>query len=77
MHADVAPVIADAARMLPRLACYGDRLEAALARLAAGDDRYLTHPSVDSYHSIWFELHEELIGLAGTSWEVASADGPA
>lgn len=75
-HADVAPVIADAARTLPRLARYGERLETALARLA-GDDRYLAHPSVDSYHSIWFELHEELIGLAGTSREVVSDDGPA
>ena len=27
--------------------------------------RYVASPRVDSYHGAWFELHEELIGLAG------------
>ena len=31
----------------------------------AGDGRYVASPRVDSYHGIWFELHEDLIGLAG------------
>jgi hypothetical protein len=26
---------------------------------------WLTRPMVDSHHTVWFELHEELIGLAG------------
>ena len=32
---------------------------------AAGDGKYVASPRVDSYHSIWFELHEDLILLAG------------
>ena len=27
--------------------------------------RYVASPRVDSYHSVWFELHEDLILLAG------------
>ena len=44
---------------------YRDRLDRA-ARLAAdGDGRYVASPRVDSYHSVWFELHEDLILLSG------------
>jgi hypothetical protein len=32
---------------------------------------------VDSYHSIWFELHEELIRLAGRTREDESSAGRA
>ena len=31
----------------------------------AGDGRYVASPRVDSYHGVWFELHEDLIQLAG------------
>ena len=30
-----------------------------------GDRRYVASPRVDSYHGVWFELHEDLILLAG------------
>ena len=30
-----------------------------------GDQRFVASPRVDSYHSVWFELHEHLIRLAG------------
>jgi pyruvate, orthophosphate dikinase len=33
--------------------------------VGAGDHRYIASPRVDSYHSIWFEFHEDLILLAG------------
>lgn len=66
VHGTAATIIAAAAELVARLGRYRERLEVARARLAAGDERHLAHPSVDSYHSIWFELHEELIALAGT-----------
>ena len=43
------------------------RLDRAMSALSAGDHRYVASPRVDSYHSAWFELHEELILLAGRS----------
>ena len=50
---------------LPRLGAYGERLEMAATAAAAGDGRYVASPRVDSYHGIWFELHEDLMLLAG------------
>jgi hypothetical protein len=65
LHRAVVPVIEAAAAVVPRLGGYAGRLDAALRLAGAGDLTWLTRPLVDSYHTVWFELHEELIGLAG------------
>jgi len=49
----------------PRLGGYRIRLGRAAEAAQAGDGRYVASPRVDSYHGIWFELHEDLIQLAG------------
>ena len=48
-----------------RLAPYRTRLVRALERVHAGDQRFVASPRVDSFHGVWFELHEDLIRLAG------------
>ena len=50
---------------LARLSRYHDRLQRAARMVSEGDHRFIASPIVDSYHSIWFELHEDLILLAG------------
>jgi pyruvate,orthophosphate dikinase len=65
LHADASAWLAPLVAGLPRLGAYGERLEHAAAMAAAGDGKYVASPRVDSYHSIWFELHEDLILLAG------------
>lgn len=50
---------------VPLLARFHQRLDRAIAGLAAGDPRWLLSPRLDSYHAVWFELHECLIRLAG------------
>jgi pyruvate,orthophosphate dikinase len=50
---------------LPRLGTYAGRLGRALEAAREGDGRFVASPRVDSFHSIWFELHEDLIRLAG------------
>lgn len=65
LHADVLAVVAAAAGQVARLAGYGERLSTALRRMQDGDMAWLSRPGVDSYHTLWFELHEELIGLTG------------
>jgi hypothetical protein len=65
LHRAVVPVIEGAAALVPRLGAYAERLDTALRLADAGDTTWLTRPLVDSYHTVWFELHEELIGLAG------------
>jgi pyruvate,orthophosphate dikinase len=74
---EATAIISAAAAVVPRLERYGARLDAALAQLASGDARYLAHPAVDSIHTIWFELHEELIRLAGTDRATETAAGRA
>jgi pyruvate,orthophosphate dikinase len=60
-----------------RLADYGVRLGRAIEQALGGDHRYVASPRVDSYHGIWFELHEDLIQLAGRTREEESAAGRA
>jgi pyruvate,orthophosphate dikinase len=48
-----------------RLRGYRERLARALERAQAGDSKYVASPRVDSFHGAWFELHEDLILLAG------------
>ena len=75
LHREVVPVVAAASELVPRLAVYADRLDAALRRARDGDMSWLTRPMVDSYHTVWFELHEELIGLAGRTRATEAESG--
>jgi hypothetical protein len=65
VHDSVLPILAAATAQLPRLNAYATRLSTALHEIEAGDTTWFTRPIVDSYHTVWFELHEELIGAAG------------
>lgn len=69
LHARVPALIARLSAIVPRLARYGERLARAASRIAGGDRSYVARISHDSYHSVWFELHEELIALAGLTRE--------
>ncbi len=62
---------------LSRLAAYRDRLDRAATLVAKGDHRYIASPQLDSYHTAWFELHEDLILLAGRTREDEAAAGRA
>ncbi len=67
LHADAAAWLRPLVAGLPRLVAYLERLDRASAAAQAGDHRYIASPRVDSYHGAWFELHEDLIQLAGRS----------
>jgi pyruvate,orthophosphate dikinase len=77
LHADAAEWLAILTGGLPRLGHYLSRLERAADKVAAGDHSYIASPRVDSYHNIWFELHEDLILLAGRTREDEVAAGRA
>lgn len=57
----VQPVCQDLAAVLTRFAYYNGRFAAARVRVHAGDGDWFTAPMLDSYHTIWFELHENLL----------------
>jgi pyruvate,orthophosphate dikinase len=77
LHVDVGAWIGPLIEGLPRLAAYQRRLDAAAAAAAGGDGMYIASPRVDSYHGVWFELHEDLIRLAGKTREEEVAAGRA
>ncbi len=77
LHVDAGAWISPLIERLPRLAAYEARLAAAAAAAAAGDPLYFASPRVDSYHGVWFELHEDLIRLAGKTREEEVAAGRA
>jgi hypothetical protein len=65
LHEEAAPVLARLATALDRFGTYGPRFEAALARVRAFDVDWFTHPLIDSYHTVWFELYEDLLVTLG------------
>lgn len=77
VHRRVVPIIAAVAGQLPRLSAYADRLAAAYAKVLRGETMWLTRPLIDSYHTVWFELHEELIGAVGLTREGEARAGHA
>ena len=61
----VQPILAHLAEALDRFGHYGGRLEYALNQVLSGDINWFTKPSLDSYHEVWFELHEDLLVSLG------------
>jgi hypothetical protein len=64
LHRRTEPVLAELSGALLRFGRYGDRLGRALARARSGATEYLTD-GMDSYHSVWFQLHEDLLVTLG------------
>ena len=77
LHEEAAAFLDGNDRRFTRLATYRERLTRALDQAVNGDGRFVASPRVDSYHGIWFELHEDLIQLAGRTREDEVAAGRA
>lgn len=77
LHEDFTPLVDRFVGLAPRLAPYPERFGSALAKVRAGEHTWLARPMIDSYHTVWFELHEDLIGLAGRSRADEAAAGRA
>jgi hypothetical protein len=61
IHDSVAPLLARFAEDIPRTAGYRGRLEASLAKLDDGENTWFASPLIDSYHTVWMHLHQDLI----------------
>jgi hypothetical protein len=57
------------AELDPRLGEYSRRLEAAYDKVLAGEIDFVSGARVDSYHTVWFELHEDLLRMLGRERE--------
>lgn len=65
IDAEIQPLVAKVTALLDRFEIHGPRLANALAALVDGDYDWLADPLVDSYHTVWFELHEDLLVTLG------------
>jgi pyruvate,orthophosphate dikinase len=77
LHGEVVDWLTPIGTTLWRMACYRERLERALALARGGNQKFVASPRVDSYHSVWFELHEDLIRLSGRRRSDEAAAGRA
>lgn len=67
----VRPLLQELSGALDRFGGYETRLAHALGRVKAGASSgedwvdWFTKPTIDSYHTVWFELHENLLATLG------------
>ncbi len=67
VHERITEFLDAASALARRLERYSERLGAAAERVQDGASDALTGPIGESYHNIWFELHEDLLLTLGRS----------
>jgi hypothetical protein len=66
IHEKIEPVLRALAAKLPRLGVYPKKLTVALEQAEDGDIAWVSDIRRESYHTVWFELHEDLLRIMGT-----------
>ena len=61
----VGPLLKRFSEDIPSMTGYRARLTEALEKLDDGDDAWLASPLIDSYHTVWMHLHQELLLTIG------------
>lgn len=75
LDAHVQPICAELSGALDRFSVYAPRFSSALEKLWAGDLEWFTKPIMESYHTVWFELHEDLLASLGIDRASEQAHG--
>jgi hypothetical protein len=57
----VQAICSELASVLARFGYYNGRFAVARLRVHDGDHDWFTKPMIDSYHAVWFELHENFL----------------
>lgn len=71
------PLLNQLGDVAPRLRMYRGRFSHALQLAREGDPSWVAKPLADSFHTVWFELHEDLIGLTGRTRAAEASAGRA
>jgi hypothetical protein len=61
----VGPILRRLAEKVTRFAEYRPRLTDALRRVHDGENDWFVSPRIDSYHTVWMQLHEDLLLALG------------
>ena len=75
VHTNIVEIVAAVGVEVPRLVGYTERLQWALDAVRGGDMAMMANPMRESYHTVWFELHEEIIRLTGRNRADEAAAG--
>ena len=65
LHERAVAILQQLSAGLPRLAIYARKLESALERAEDGAIEWVSGARIESYHTVWFELHEDLLRILG------------
>ena len=65
VHEQVEPVLMTLAASLPRISIYARKLLSALEAAEGGEKEWVSDIKRESYHTLWFELHEDLLRIMG------------
>jgi hypothetical protein len=65
LHERAERIVGRCAEAQPRLTRYLERLITAYDRVLAGEHAYVSGVKIDSYHTVWYELHEDLLRMLG------------
>jgi hypothetical protein len=69
LHERAERPLQEFAELEPRFRQYMRRLDAAYDKTLAGERDFVSGAMVDSYHTVWFELHEDLLRILGRERE--------
>jgi hypothetical protein len=69
LHERFAPVLRVLTNHVSRLAVHARKLEHALDRVDAGAIEWVSDAKLESYHTVWFEMHEDLLRILGRARE--------
>ncbi|MBT5675236.1 MAG: hypothetical protein HOJ07_06060 [Rhodospirillaceae bacterium] len=69
LHERAEGMLGDLTAILPRLSIYKDKLLVALEKAEDGETDWVSAVKIDSYHTVWFELHEDLLRVLGRERE--------
>ena len=69
IHEKFEPVLDIMVKSVERFANYSAKLTNALEKSEDGELEWVSDAKLDSYHTVWFELHEDLLRLLGRSRE--------
>lgn len=69
LHERADKILARLAAGHPRLAFYRTRLLSALEKAEDGAIEWVSDARIESYHTLWFELHEDLLRMVGRQRE--------
>ena len=65
LQGQLQPVGEQLAAALARFDGYAERYSAALDRVDRGERAWVAQPKIDSCHTVWMELHEDLLATLG------------